>query len=203
MRETETRTRVLGGRQPLEGQGSLAGVLRSLVSHPTELLLRRWNWKAALFSSMIRGLLFLGVNAGSGWRAAAAAGAAEFLYRAATAGFYGSVTQSFRRVEPPWHAAVAVLILLPAISHTVEFAIHWMRDTPRLGASIAASLCLTVLSTTFNLYAMRRGALVVGAGERSLWSDIKGLPGLIAGYLASGPLAIWRLLFRRTLQSML
>ena len=116
-----------------------------------------------------------------------AAGWTEFLYRVATAGFYGTLTQSFRRVEPQWQATLAVLILLPVLTHGMEFAVHWWRATPNLPASIAASVCLTLVSTTFNLYAMRRGVLVVGAGGQSLVSDLRALPSLIAGYILAGP----------------
>jgi hypothetical protein len=44
---------------------------------------------------------------------------------------------------------------------------------------------------------MRRGALVTGEGEQTLASDMKQMPRLIAGFLASGPVAVWRLLERR------
>lgn len=181
---------------PPDGHTSLTGVLRSLLLHPGDLLVRRWNWKASLFSSLIRGTLFLAVNLTAGWYAAATAALAEFLYRSVTAGFYGALTQSFRCVEPRWQATVAVLILLPALTHGAEFLLHWWRGTPYLGVSIGASACLTLISTTFNLYAMRRGALVVGAGERSLAADLRALPRLILGYLLAGPLALWRVLFR-------
>jgi hypothetical protein len=36
---------------------------------PGELLLRQWNWKSALFSSVIRALIFLFANLTAGWRA--------------------------------------------------------------------------------------------------------------------------------------
>lgn len=155
-------------------------------------MFRRWNWKASLFSSIVRGGLFVATNATSGWPVALAAGAAEFYYRAATAGFYGAVTQSFRRVAPHWHAMLAVIFFLPALTHSVEFVLHWWRGTPNLATSIGASMCLTVLSTTFNLYAMRRGALVVGADGAPLASDMRRMPRLIAGYLVAGPSALWR-----------
>ena len=39
----------------------------------------------------------------------------EFCYRAITAGFYGALTQAFRKVEPLWQGTLAALavILMP------------------------------------------------------------------------------------------
>ena len=49
---------------------AFAEVLDALRCHPYELLIRRWNWKAALFSSLYRGLLFLLLNLTAGTDAA-------------------------------------------------------------------------------------------------------------------------------------
>jgi hypothetical protein len=46
----------------------------------------------------------------------------------------------------------------------------------------------------FNLYAMRRGALVVGAEAPSIGADLRRVPRLIAGFIAAGPLFIFRYL---------
>jgi hypothetical protein len=53
--------------------------------------------------------------------------------------------------------------------------------------SIAASVVFTALSTLFNLYAMRRGALIVGAGRGSLLEDLRRSPALLADFLLCGP----------------
>jgi hypothetical protein len=163
------------------------------------LLIRQWNWKSAVFSSLIRALIFLCTNLAAGWRAAAGAMVAEFLFRALTSGFYGSLTQAFRRVEPGWMASITVLILLPLASHSLEFAVHLVRGTPRLAQSLIASVAFTEISTLFNLYAMRRGALVVGGEASSMADDMRRIPGLIAGFVACGPLALLRAI-RRTQQ---
>ena len=172
--------------------GSVWDVLNELRRNPVELLIRQWNWKSALFSSVIRAFIFLFANLTAGWRAAAGAMAAEFIFRAVTSGFYGSLTQAFRKAEPACLAAVTVLILLPFVSHSLELAIHFARGTPKLLPSMIASICFTEISTLFNLYAMRRGALVVGAEASSMAADMRRIPGLIVGFVASGPLAILR-----------
>jgi hypothetical protein len=155
-------------------------------------LVRTWNWKSAVFSSTLRAGIFFSTNLTAGWRAATGAMMAEFIYRAATAGFYGAITQAFRRAEPPWTAGVVVMILLPVSSHSVELAVHLLRGTPKLAASLIASVGMTIVSTLFNLYAMRRGALVVGQEGKSVRSDLRRMPRLICGFVAAGPVALYR-----------
>lgn len=171
---------------------TLKNALRHIIEDPGELLLRRWNWKSALFSSLFRASIFFSVNLTAGFRAASGAALAEFAYRALTAGFYGALTQHFRKVEPHWHATVAALILLPVVAHSIELAIHYLRGTPKLAASITASVCFTILATLFNLYVMRRNAMVVGAEGDSFWRDMRRMPALVAGFAAAGPVALYR-----------
>lgn len=89
---------------------------------------------------------------------------------------------------------IAVVILLPLTSHSLEFTIHFLRHTPNLKISIISSLVFTNISTLFNLYMMRRGTLVVGQGSKSFGQDMKAIPRLIAGFVTAGPLWIWRAL---------
>ena len=164
---------------------SAAQVLFLLVRHPWQYVFRRWNYKSAVMSSAFRAQIFLIANLSAGPEAAFAAMGAEFVFRFATAGLYGALTQAFRGVEPARTAAVAVMVLLPLVGHSLELAVHWMRGTPRLAASIGASIVFTVLSTAFNLFAMRRGALIVGEGSRSLWHDLAQMPSLFAAFILS------------------
>jgi hypothetical protein len=157
---------------------TLDQVALQLRREPGELLIRRWNWKSALSSSIWRSSIFLAANLQSGWDAALGAMLAEFVYRAIFAGFYGALTQSFGRVEPKWKGAAAAVATLVVVSHTVEFAVHWLRGTPNLWTSIGASFCFTVMSTLFNIHAMRRGVLVTGEDAQSFLTDLRMLPGL-------------------------
>lgn len=168
-------------------------MLSELIRNPVALLLRRWNWKSALLSSLFRAAIFFFVNLRAGWRAAVAAMLAELLYRGISAGFFGALTQSFRRAQPAWLAATAAMVLLPLASHSIEFTVHLARGTPKLIASMISSVIFTVLSTLFHLYAMRRGVLIVGSEGRSMAADFRAMPRIVAGFLAVGPLALWRL----------
>jgi hypothetical protein len=144
-----------------------------------------WHWKSAIFSSLCRSAVFFFTTLPFGLKAATGAMLAEFLYRAFAAGFYGALTQAFRKAEPRWAATIVVMFGVPAFSHTIEFFLHWMRGTPNLNVSILASFLLTIISTAFNLHAMRRGVLVVGGGK-SIWGDLRALPEVIITFVCSG-----------------
>jgi hypothetical protein len=164
---------------------SPARVLWLLVRHPWQYVVRRWNYKSAVMSSVFRAQIFFIANLSAGPDAALSAMGAEFVFRFATAGLYGALTQAFRAVEPARAGTLAVMVLLPVVGHSLELGVHWMRGTPKLEASIAASVAFTVLSTAFNLFAMRRGALVVGDGSRSLWHDLAQMPALLTAFILS------------------
>ena len=171
-----------------------------VLRNPRELMLDQWNWKAALFSSLFRAILFFCANLGSGWRAASGAMAAEFLYRGATSGFYGAFTQCLRAVQPAWAGALVILLLLPLGTHSMEFVVHWLRGTPHLKASIITSVCFTGLSSLFNWFAMRQGLMIVGHGSQSLSRDMRMMPRVVADFLMTVPRAIRFLAARRNLR---
>jgi hypothetical protein len=160
-------------------------VLIALVRHPIERIARRWNWKSAVLSSASRASLFFTANLSAGLDAALAAMLTEFMFRGLTAGFYGGLTQSFRHATPHWLASITVMVLLPTCTHTIEFFVHYFRGTEKLAASITVSAIFTVISTLFNLFAMRRGVLIVGEGRGSLLADLRQIPRLIVLFIAS------------------
>lgn len=174
---------------------TLGAALLDFITRPGDLLVRRWNWKAALTSSIVRGIIFFTANLASGWRAAVGALATEFMYRGLASGFYGAMTQHIAAIEPEWQAGICALVLLPLFSHSLEFLVHWLRQTPHLKASIISSVSFTGVSTLFNFYAMRRGTMVVGENAASIGADMRAMPRMIAGFIAAGPLWI-----RRSLQ---
>ena len=106
---------------------SVGYVLRNLVRHPVRYFVRRWNWKSAVLSSLVRSALFFLANIGAGFDAARSAFLTELVFRSTTAGFYGALTQAFRDVRPVWTGTVAGMILLPVTG---------LRE-PALGAAVA------------------------------------------------------------------
>jgi hypothetical protein len=161
----------------------LLPVLRWVCSDPIELLIRRWNWKSALFSSLFRGAIFFTVNLKAGREAALGAMCAEFTWRAATSGGWGAMTQKLSQVRPLWQAIVGTMLVLPAVGHSIEFTIHYLRGTPVLAQSILVSICFTQISDLFNLYVMRQGAMLTGTGSRPFGEDLRRIPALVLGFL--------------------
>lgn len=149
------------------------------------LWLDEWNWKAALGSAVMRALIFFAVNLTSHIGAALAALQTEFLYRIVASGFYGGLTERLARAAPARRATWVALIVLPALAHIVEFAVHRAAGTVVLGPSIVGSVLFSVVSTRFNLFAMRQGAFIVGATRRSLRSDLCRLPHLAVAFARS------------------
>jgi|SRR5215469_11072739 len=183
---------------PADARPTVGAVFLRLLSDPCGLLVRRWNWKSAVLSSLVRAAIFFLVNLSAGLPAAVAAMHTELLFRAVSAGFYGALTEAFREAEPPWGAALAVALLLPLANHSVEFLVHWLRGTRKLVPSIIASIVFTALSSLFNHYAMRRGTLVVGPGRRSLAEDLGRMPGLLLDFLLFLPRQLRRALRSRS-----
>jgi hypothetical protein len=168
---------------PAHQRLTVGAVFLRMLRDPFSVLVRRWNWKSAVMSSLFRAAIFFFVNLSAGLTAALAAMNTELLFRCISSGFYGALTEAFREAEPPWAATLTVALLLPFANHSLEFLVHWMRGTRKLVPSIIASVCFTALSSVFNFYAMRRGALVVGEGRRSLLHDLRSMPRLVLDFI--------------------
>lgn len=186
---------------------TVVDVIKNLVLHPGQII-HRWNWKIATMGAVVRASFYLAVYQVSrqSWLVTLTAVLVEMGFRFFTTGLAGAVVQSFRRATPVWLANVIVSISLPAFSHTVEFVTHYAQETyfadifPASDNSLARqrafaiSVLFSVVSALFNLFAMKHGVLLVGAGEesRSLFSDIKRLPRMIFEFMAFLPVLISR-----------
>jgi len=168
-----------------------------LFRQPTEYLVHRWNWKSAILSSFFRAAIFFFANLSAGLPAALAAMNTELVFRGVTSGFYGALTENFRDADPPWAAALTAMVLLPLTGHSVEFLVHWLRGTQKLVPSIISSVVFTALSTLFNFYAMRRGALVVGRHRKTLLEDLRSVPRLLIEFVTLLPRLVLRGLRRK------
>lgn len=195
---------LLVARPPSAVRGSeiterpVLSVVRNLLQDPAGILLRGWNWKSAMLSPLFRGSLFFLTNFSAGIEAASAALLTEFVFRAAFSGFYGAMTEAFRSARPRWAATLTVMALLPIANHSVEFLVHWLRRTPALLTSIAVSAAFTSVSTAFNLFAMRRGVLIVGPQRQSLVQDLFRMPALVLGFVWAIVLVLRNLLVTGT-----
>ncbi len=189
-----------------ESEIPISEVVRSLVSHPLQII-TRWNWKAALIGACLRASFYFTVYqaARENMRAALTAAGVELAFRFFTSGASGSIVQSFRHATPTWLATLFVTITLPTFSHSVEYVTHYVQEVYFHGVlpgsqnngrqwAFAFSVLFSALSAMFNLFAMRHGVLLVGAGRetKSLWSDIRKIPFLVWEFLTYLPLAIIR-----------
>jgi hypothetical protein len=188
---------------------TVADVFRNLLHHPLQLL-TRWNWKAVVLAMMVRGAFYFTIYKVSreSWLVTLTAVTVELFFRFFTTGIAGALVQSFRKATPVWLANVIVSIMLPAFSHTVEFITHYAQeryffdvfaasqDGVARRRAFAISVLFSVVSVLFNLYAMRNGALLVGAGEdtQSLKDDFKQMPRLVGEFTIALPVLISRFL---------
>ena len=83
---------------------TLSEAFRYLLRHPLRVLLVHFNWKTAVFSTLLRCAIYFFTNLSAGPDAAAAALVTEVSYRAILVGLEGALTQTFRQVEPAWQA---------------------------------------------------------------------------------------------------
>ena len=168
-------------------------VVRSLVKHPGQII-TRWNWKSAMLGALLRASLYFTVFQASkeSFLVTLTAVIVEFSFRFFTSGISGALVQSFRRASPVWIATLIVTVSLPVFSHTVEFFTHYVQEEyfstifpPSENAArqraFAISVLFSMLSAMFNIFMMRQGVLLVGAGEeqKSIWSDFKMIPFLV------------------------
>ena len=160
-------------------------VFKFIFTHPSAIVLSRWNWKASALSGIMRGSIYFFTHISLGLRAAFGAMSVEFVFRALNSGVSASIAQSFRKAKPKWLATLCVMVMLPAYGHTVEYTLHTISGDQNLNKSILVSITFSVLSSLFNLFMMRRGILLVkDSQQQSIWSDLKRMPVLAAEFIS-------------------
>ncbi|HEX6123848.1 MAG TPA: hypothetical protein VFZ23_00600 [Pyrinomonadaceae bacterium] len=168
-------------------------VFRYLVRHPVEMLVWRWNWKAALFSGVLRSMIYLFTHLKEGWRAALGAMSVEFFFRLIVSGASGSLVQAFHNAAPVWLATLCVMIMLPAFSHMIEFTLHTLNGDVNKGKAIIISISFSIISAIFNLFAMRRDALLVKDDRaQTLGQDLVSLPKIVGEFMFYPLVWLWR-----------
>lgn len=200
------RNRGGGGQEDLSiGQNdssdglTLRNVVIDLVRHPLSNVLLCWNWKSALLSALLRSPIFFTIYfaQNQGLRVAAGAMAVQFVFRTFFGGLNGAILQAFSKVKPAWHAVITIPFVLAAVSHLFEYGLQAAYDSfagsKGKSGAVLVSISISVVSAFFNLFAMRRGVLLVrDESEQSLWRDLRQMP-FIAFEFISFPLAwTWR-----------
>ena len=174
-------------------------VFKYLVRHPIEMLVYRWNWKAAVLSALLRAPIFFitYLFKKDGLKLAVGAAVAQSIYRFIFGGVNGAIIQSFSKVEPAWHAVLTVPLILAALSHLMEYVVQSIYDNQTgvdgKNNAITVSIMISAISAVFNLFAMRRGALLVkDESEQSIWRDLRRMPWLALEFLSFPLIWTWR-----------
>jgi hypothetical protein len=144
-----------------------------------------WNWKGAILGAVFRGALFLVVNLSAGPAAALAAMGTQAGFRLTVGGFVSGMIERLCATRPQWLGTTLAFTIVPLFVHGVELLVHAGAGTPKLALGEIVSVSVTLLSTGFQLFAMRRGTLIAGAGRKSLMEDLAVLPRLIADFITS------------------
>ena len=177
-------------------QISVADVFLNLLKHPAQII-TRWNWKSALLGALLRGSFYFSVYqaARENGLVILTAVLVEVIFRFITSGISGSLIQSFRKAKPAWLATMIITVSLPVFSHTIEFLTHYAQEeyfndilpaaeNSARQQAFAVSVLVSVLSAMFNIFMMRNGVMLVGAGEdtKSFRSDLRNIPYLVSEF---------------------
>lgn len=188
---------------PIVPSSTISEALADVVRNPSRLI-THWNYKGAIMSGSLRAPIFLitYLIKNESIKLALGAALAQFIFRFIFAGVGGSLIQAFRRVEPAWKALVAILLIVPVISHIFEFFVqigfaYYTQTADHTNDAILRSVCISILSALFSLYIMRRNVMIVGeADSKSIWNDLARFPVLIFDFVMFVPLEITRMLRR-------
>jgi hypothetical protein len=152
----------------------LGDAVQRIVLQPWTVFIEHWNWKAAVLSTAIRGLLFC-VAVVPGGAGAERGVWIEIIFRFALGGCWGSMMQALRCARPAWLAGLLVSVILPAGAHTVEFAALKVGGATHIKNGMVVSMFLSAASVAINFALMRRGLMLTGEGAPSLASDFRRL----------------------------
>ena len=167
----------------------LSEITAYLLKHPLRGMILRGNWKAASLSALLRASIYLTAYFKHGFAEAVGVTLALSVFRFLFGVVNGAIIQSYRRVQPAWHAVLTVPLLLAAMSHVMEFIVLTGYDavfgTVGKKNAILISVVVSIISAIFNLFAMRRGALIVrDESMQSFWRDLVRMPWLIFEFIS-------------------
>lgn len=173
---------------------TITEALLNLLKDPSQII-RNWNYKGAILSGIFRAPIFFitYIIGKESIRIAIGAALVQFFFRFFYAGISGAMVQNFRHVEPAWKALTAILLIIPLVSHGLEFIFqsvfaHLTSTHQHTDEAIIRSICVTIISALFTLFVMRRGVMIVGEIEsKPLKKDILRLPALIFQFCAFIP----------------
>jgi hypothetical protein len=171
--------------------------LLQLFRNPFYYFVRHWNWKSALFATINRSTIFFIATMKRGRTEISIAVLVEIIFSCTTSGVYAAFTQAMRFAEPAWLAACIVALGIPSALYGVDYLAHLYTGMHHIRPAVTFATGLSVLSTLFNLFIMRRGAMVVGEESQPLRRDLVRIPVLLLQFVIAGPMWLWKVIFRR------
>lgn len=196
MLDLEVKEHPVGGSSV---ETSVTRVTAYLLKHPMETLVWRWNWKAAVLSALLRAPIFFFTYLfkKDGLKLAIGAAVAQSIFRVVFGGVNGAIIQSYSRVEPAWHAVLTVPLILAAVSHLIEYLVQALYDSQTgvsgRSSAVIVSIIISAISAVFNLFAMRRGVLLVkDESSQSIWRDLWRMPWLAFEFISFPLIWTWR-----------
>ena len=173
-------------------QTTVGRALLQILRNPFYYFIQHWNWKSAVLSAINRSVIFSIATMKRGRAEMSMAVLVEIIFVCATSGIYAAFTQAMRFAEPEWLAGCVVALVIPSVLYGVDYAAHFYTGMHSVRPAVTFATGLSVLSTLFNLFMMRRGAMVVGEGSQSLWRDLVRVPVLLLQFLIAGPMWVFR-----------
>jgi len=167
---------------------SVGAAVERITRDAWTVLVVRWNWKAAVLSAAIRGLVYAIALARHPEAVLRGAGI-ELAFRVVVGGCWGSLVQALRNARPAWLAGLVAAVVLPTAAQTMEFAALQLGGATHLKTAMVVSTIFNAGSAMVSFLLMRRGLLLTGAGTATLASDFRGIPralGDCAHFLSRG-----------------
>lgn len=188
---TKVQMAFIGDSANGSSQPTVGYALVQLALYPIHSFLGNWNWKAALFSVLNRGTIFLILMVKRGTVEISVALIVEAAFSIAASGVYGAFTQAMCFTRPRWLARFIVGFFLPAVMLGLDYLAHYYTGMQHMRLSLILTGLLSVLSSLFSFYVMEHGALLVGSAGAPLARDLKRMPVLIAKFVVAGPRCMW------------
>ncbi len=178
-------------------QLTVGRALLQVLQNPFYYFVKHWNWKSALFAAINRGTIFFIATMKRGRTEISIAVLVEIIFSCATSGIYAAFTQAMRFAQPGWLAACIVALGIPSALYGFDYLAHVYTGMHHVRPAVTFATGLSVVSTLFNLFIMRRGAMVVGEESQPLWRDLVRIPVLFVQFVLAGPIWLWNVILNR------
>ena len=136
-----------------------------------------------MLSATARSLVYLMAVARTGSRSSVSIVAVEIAYVMMTAGLYAGLQQKALGFGSRVLGNSTIVLGVPGLAQLMDWVAHRAVGAAAPPKATLAVCAFALISALFHLYVMRRGAFLTGRVGRSLASDFRRMPRLIAGFI--------------------